>query len=372
MTKLKVKFPGLELIKNISGSKELNCILGISVGQSYHEGEKLDAIIDGINEHFSKCYIEVGDLLQRYNYLMLGFSEKKAYQEAIITGETWRKNNLGIIQRLKIPYVIHSWDKWILAKDSNIQVVDQMSDCTPLKLNLKFKEALEYVQNLYHKNAEYEETLDLAVSQIFVAKKNSSVCTIRKKEAEALIRNYLEEELAVVLLWENKIKDSVFVYPNSSGKAPQIAFECYKKLIASIPTGFRLYIGDIQFFTINKQTSKKNSKKLPELPVSNRLEDNSLTENSPITYNFNFFQSNAAMPVTSKSSTEKDLSCPMKKEVFSAIFESSAKELLKTTTVLEKEKLESFTAHVFHNILTLSNSAVSKNKPRTELKRISI
>ena len=43
-----------------------DCILHISVGQEYHEGEKLIATMDLINETFRSCTIMLCDTLQRH------------------------------------------------------------------------------------------------------------------------------------------------------------------------------------------------------------------------------------------------------------------------------------------------------------------
>lgn len=369
MTKLKVKFTGLD---TIISPKSLNCILGISVGQPYHEGEKLEAIIEEINENFSRCFVEIGDSLQRYNNLMLGSSEEKAYHEAVSMGETWKERNFEIIQKLKIPYEVHSWDKWILQKGSTNQIVDPNGSIyLSLKLNHAFENALKFVKNLYHTDHEYRDTLEIAISQIFVSKKNNGSCKVGKSEAETLIQNYIEEELAVVLLWEKEIGNSVFVYPNSSGKAPQRACECYKKLISSIPQKFKLYIGDIQFFTINKQASKKSTKKEIELPPSNNQLGNRSTENFQIKYSFNFFETNDIASGAPRTITEASLS-PRKKELIFSVFQASTIALFQTETKSEKEKLESYTASLLYNISTLPNTTTPKNIAANKVKRFSM
>ena len=59
-----------------------SCLLGVSVGQAYHEGEKFSAAIDLLNQTFSQCLILVCDSLQRHTLMLehRAMSEEEAYQ----------------------------------------------------------------------------------------------------------------------------------------------------------------------------------------------------------------------------------------------------------------------------------------------------
>ncbi len=69
-----------------------SCMLLISVGQIYHEGEKLSLVIDLINNKFKTCTIMLCDTLQRYN-LMEDYNEKEAYQLTLRQGAEWLNIN---------------------------------------------------------------------------------------------------------------------------------------------------------------------------------------------------------------------------------------------------------------------------------------
>ncbi|MCF6778002.1 tRNA-dependent cyclodipeptide synthase [Thiotrichales bacterium 19X7-9] len=87
--------------------------LGISVGKSYCEGEKLSAMIKRINrDAFGKVIILLGDTLQRHNYHNV--KNDDAYKLSLLNGNKWIKENNFRLKDLNMEYDILRWDDAIM------------------------------------------------------------------------------------------------------------------------------------------------------------------------------------------------------------------------------------------------------------------
>ncbi|PQQ23292.1 hypothetical protein [Photorhabdus hindustanensis] len=172
----------------LSGSK---VILLISVGQKYHEGDKLAATIDLINKSgFSSCTIAVADTLQRHNYL--GMSYEAAYRFTYELGTSWIARNSEVLAALSIPNNILRWD-------------EALNDIS----YLAFREDIEglYVNDPAYKEA-INETIGIFIDRM--VKRDPSIDTV-----QAFIRclNYLMEECPIIMpIWAAKGYDFV-IYP---------------------------------------------------------------------------------------------------------------------------------------------------------------
>ena len=93
-----------------------SCVLLVSVGQQYHEGESLEAIVDCINQsRFKFCYVVLGDFIQRYTLQILkGISAPEARVQSIVDGEQWLSRNQKILQKLLMPSRIFRWKEWLM------------------------------------------------------------------------------------------------------------------------------------------------------------------------------------------------------------------------------------------------------------------
>ncbi|GAA0390038.1 hypothetical protein Acor_46630 [Acrocarpospora corrugata] len=90
------------------------CHLLISVGQPYHEGEKLAAIVDWVNGRFRKCHVTVADTLYRHNLGALdGIGPELAHETAAQHGRAWARRNRPILVRLAMPVTLRRWDDWL-------------------------------------------------------------------------------------------------------------------------------------------------------------------------------------------------------------------------------------------------------------------
>ena len=104
-------------VKNGAGWRSFGRVrLLISVGQPYHEGPKLQAIIDWINRNpqVGEVHVSVNDFLQRHNLIAAGISEERAGAVALAEGALWIARNqdiLGGIATAK-PHVTR-WRDWL-------------------------------------------------------------------------------------------------------------------------------------------------------------------------------------------------------------------------------------------------------------------
>ena len=81
----------------------------ISVGQPYHEAEKLQATMDWARDNFKRRVIILGDAPQRYNLMFQqGYSEEMAQAAAIKAGNEWLERNRTYLYGIEIT----RWDEW--------------------------------------------------------------------------------------------------------------------------------------------------------------------------------------------------------------------------------------------------------------------
>ena len=94
------------------------CVLAVSVGSNYFEGEKLEAIAQWMKTRFErgefeKLYVNVCDTANRYNFSYMGVNDNTSHLVAKIKGNRWVKRNKKIFQNLGVPVEFMRWDQWI-------------------------------------------------------------------------------------------------------------------------------------------------------------------------------------------------------------------------------------------------------------------
>jgi tRNA-dependent cyclodipeptide synthase len=102
-------------VKNGRGWRAFDRVrLMISVGQPYHEGKKLQAVVDWINRNpeIRKVHVSVNDLLQRHNYIAAGMPEERASAVALAEGTLWIERNADILSGIKADTTTTRWDDW--------------------------------------------------------------------------------------------------------------------------------------------------------------------------------------------------------------------------------------------------------------------
>lgn len=171
------------------------CIVHISLGQIYHEGEKFIATMDLINETFKHCDLILCDTLQRYTVMIENenIDEKEAYRITKEKGTEWLERNKLALNHLTIPIKIFRWDYWL--KHKNFQ---------------KYK---NIIMELYENNYAYRKSLDLTIDKFLARKINIIYGSSEFKRATDLSLQYLLEECPVLIpLWA-ETKDEFVIYP---------------------------------------------------------------------------------------------------------------------------------------------------------------
>ncbi len=114
--------------------------LQISVGQEYHEGEKIKATIDWCAPRFESVQICVNDTLQRFNKMFeLGLSEVEAMQVARSEGQAWIDRYIKLFS--VIPHLeIKRWDTW---KNNELYQSDRSKIDFLYKTNEEFKQSID-------------------------------------------------------------------------------------------------------------------------------------------------------------------------------------------------------------------------------------
>lgn len=189
-------FDYLLKVKNGAGWRASSRVrLLISVGKEYHEGRKLQAVVNWINKNpsITAIHISVNDLLQRHNLLAEGLSEEEATSRSLAEGALWITRNEGILSDINAPAVFSRWDDWYGRKTFP----------SVLKALLQYKK-----NNPLFANALREDATALAVR--------------KEQRGEAVppqliehSQNYVEEELAVFAM-QSKELPAAEVYPGSN------------------------------------------------------------------------------------------------------------------------------------------------------------
>ncbi len=204
---IKVNFRCAEKDKSeIMGAK---CVIHISVGQEYHEGEKFAATLELINSTFRKCTIMLCDSLQRHT---MSFTNKQAtqeelYQMSMDKGDEWLLRNSSIINRLlKIPHNIIRWDYWLQHPEYNTKraLIEKL-----------------YFQDEVYRQA-YKRTIDKFLCRLG---KKAQIKEEEYARFAAICLEYLKEECAIIIpLWA--VDNYGFViYPRKRTDAMEMTYE---------------------------------------------------------------------------------------------------------------------------------------------------
>lgn len=172
--------------------------LQISVGQDYHEGEKLRATLGWLKARFSIVKVCVNDTLQRFNLMFEeGLDSAEAYNTSRQNGLTWAEKYTADIGNNKSADMVH-WDFWLNHADY------------PL--------TRKKIDELYLWNIEFRDLINQNISEIWsrrCIKKPDIYSKSRFQEFFDLSRQYLLEEISVFsMMFENE--KAIDVYPGTT------------------------------------------------------------------------------------------------------------------------------------------------------------
>lgn len=172
--------------------------LQISVGQDYHEGEKLRATLGWLKARFSVVKVCVNDTLQRFNLMFEeGLDSAEAYKVCRQSGLAWADKYKADIENNKSADMVH-WDFWL--NHAGYPLVRKKID------------------GLYLGNSEFRGLIDQNIHEIWSrrsAKKPEIYSETRFQEFFDLSRQYLLEEISVFsMMFENE--RAIDVYPGTT------------------------------------------------------------------------------------------------------------------------------------------------------------
>lgn len=167
--------------------------LEISVGQNYHEGEKLACTINWAKSRFDKVVILCNDTLQRYNFALQGkdHSPEDFLDHTRSMGSQWIERNQGSLLNVSIA----RWDDWI---------------------NLpQFHDALNDAWSLYRDNPQFQIAVNHSISEVYKRKLSKGLINQDQQDRfQNLSLDYLMEETAGLALAYESIP-GVSAYPGS-------------------------------------------------------------------------------------------------------------------------------------------------------------
>lgn len=170
--------------------------LQISVGQDYHEGDKLRAVAEWAKGRFEKVVVCVNDTLQRFDLMFeTGLDEEAAKSTCLVRGEEWLERNTGLFTDGNVEFV--RWESWL--NDPG------------------FEPVYRQIEMLYASNEEFKHAIDGNVAAIWERRRASNAVTYsfnRFKDFVDLSRRYLLEEIAVFAMMFERER-AIDVYPGT-------------------------------------------------------------------------------------------------------------------------------------------------------------
>ena len=173
---------------------QLSAIVGISVGQQAHEGEKLKATINLANKCFHSVSVAVCDTLQRHT-MRIGteFSAEEMYEESRFNGVRWLARNLDNIYRINPDIKIWRWDEWLFRDD--------------------FQEKKALLNELYHTDPIYKEKMDSTIKD-FEVRFSKRGTLDSSNQIRYASYEYLIEECAIIMMMWKEYDYNYIIYPS--------------------------------------------------------------------------------------------------------------------------------------------------------------
>lgn len=201
------------LLSHVSGEQKKRfshskCLFLISVGQHYHEGNKLEAALKCMNKHFKEIVLVLGDTIQRYTYAAY---QNKTHAELLdfaeSEGDKWLERNGNIIKEsLTKPYKLFRWERYL--KHS------------------KFSYYFSMIENAYQSgDAEYQVAFEKDAKD-FLQRAGRGELSLSSNSI-SLCLQYLKEECTCMCLWAEE-NCEFLAYPYGINNVFRVT---YKKFI---------------------------------------------------------------------------------------------------------------------------------------------
>ncbi|MEU3711937.1 tRNA-dependent cyclodipeptide synthase [Streptomyces catenulae] len=166
-------------------------VLLVSVGQRYHEGDKLRATVELVNRSaFGELTIAVADTLQRSNFH--GVPPEEAYIRALRAGDDWLARNENILGQLTVPTEVLRWDEALKDPD--------------------YPGFRRRIEEAYAEEPEYGQAVDATIGK-FIERFTARDPDVDTAEAFRGCLAYLVEECPIIMpMWAHQGYDYV-IYP---------------------------------------------------------------------------------------------------------------------------------------------------------------
>lgn len=202
-----------------------SCVLTISVGQQYHEGEKLEATIKLVGEMFRSVTIVVFGELQRFTKAMHSPSDhdpETLREEAIQDGKAWVARNKNAIDLLR-----EHVDEKGVRHENKLGGIIEFGDCIRER-QAEYDSWLELLQGRSTNSLDPFQKAVKGSIAIFVQrciKANKKMPT--EAIANELSRQYVLEECAGLLTWKDRgdLQFQFLIYPGQLNPAVLYLFE---------------------------------------------------------------------------------------------------------------------------------------------------
>ncbi|MFD0319271.1 tRNA-dependent cyclodipeptide synthase [Streptomyces flavalbus] len=166
-------------------------VLLISVGQRYHEGDKLRATVELLNRTgFGQVTVAVADTLQRTNYL--AHDPAEAHRRALREGDAWLERNSKTLGRLSVPNDVLRWDEALRDPD--------------------YPRFLRRVRDAYRDDPGYRAAVDSTIRTFLDRMVSRNPCVDPRKAFEGCLSYLIEECPVIQPMWAHQGYDHI-VYP---------------------------------------------------------------------------------------------------------------------------------------------------------------
>lgn len=202
-------------------------MLLISVGQLYHENEKMLATFELIGRKFKHYTIMLADTLQRHNIkASMDITEEEAYQISKNNGDKWIEKYEVKANKYKNYLGIQRWDTYL--NHPSFEIKKQIIEKAIQGDNSKLKTAIQYSVDEYILRG---ERANLPKRQITFLRQNCE--------------SYLIEECSIMLLLAEE-NFNFDIYPTSRNAAMETVYNLFikseiRKVLAPVSLRFKRY-----------------------------------------------------------------------------------------------------------------------------------
>ena len=211
-------------------------VMGISMGSHNHTGNRLQAVVECLNQTtLTKGVIDVSDTLRRYAY-MNDMSADQALKKSRADGQRWFADNAATLDQIDADIEVVHWKRWL--EDE------------------RFPRYLKMFQDAYKASPALRSAIGKDIDRFYSRKFNAAA--LSQKSLDLSVAFYLEELAVMSIQFEND--PTAQIYPGKE-------LECLKLVrsgkVGNVPTG----IQNARFFRINVYDKPANSNAL-ELAVA--------------------------------------------------------------------------------------------------------